>query len=198
MTTDSTRGRAVASVMCLVLAALLTAPAAIAYWGQRTLNDAERYIQTVGPLVQQPEVQEVLATRVSDAISDQVDVEAMLADAFANFKDQAPRLELLAGPIAGAIDSAIDRQVRAFIASDAFADLWMRINVRAQQAFERIMDGESGGAVSLQGDEVVLDVTEVVDQVKVRLVDRGMTFVENVPVPQADWGTVNVSSRGFG
>ncbi len=186
MNTESNRGRAIASVLCLVLAALLTAPAAIAYWGQRTLNDADRYIQTVGPLVHQPQVQEVIATRVTAAISDQVDVEAMLKEAFANFKDQAPRLELLAAPMAGAIDSAIDRQVREFIASDAFADLWMRINVRAQQAFQRIMEGRSGGAVSLQGDEVVLDVTEVVDQVKARLVDRGMTFVENVPIPQAD------------
>jgi hypothetical protein len=31
-------------VICVVLAGLLTTPAAVAYWGQRTLNDAERYI----------------------------------------------------------------------------------------------------------------------------------------------------------
>ena len=43
------RGRSVAAVICLVLAALLTTPAAVAYWGQRTLNDAERYVDTVRP-----------------------------------------------------------------------------------------------------------------------------------------------------
>ena len=48
------RGRSVAAVICLVLAALLTTPAAVAYWGQRTLNDAERYVDTVGPLVNPP------------------------------------------------------------------------------------------------------------------------------------------------
>ena len=32
-------GRSIAAAICLVLAALLTTPAAIAYWGQRTLND---------------------------------------------------------------------------------------------------------------------------------------------------------------
>src|SRR5688572_26275212 len=31
------RGRSIAAVICLVLAGLLTTPAAVAYWGQRTL-----------------------------------------------------------------------------------------------------------------------------------------------------------------
>ncbi len=180
------RGRSVAAVLCLVLAAVLTTPAAIAYWGQRTLNDAERYVETVGPLVQSPEVQEVLATRVTAAISDQVDIETLLEQAFAGLADEAPRLELLAAPLSAAINGAIERQVRAFLASDAFEDIWMRLNVRAQQAFQRILEGRDGGAVSLQGDDVVLDVSEVVDQVKARLVDRGMTFVENAPIPQSD------------
>lgn len=180
------RGRAVAAVLCLVIAAVLTTPAAVAYWGQRTLNDAERYVETVGPLVQSPEVQEVLATRVTAAISDQVDVESLLDQAFATVSDDAPRLELLAAPLAAAINSAIERQVRAFMASDAFADIWTRVNIRAQQAFQRILEGRDGGAVTLEGDDVVLDVSEVVDQVKTRLVDRGMTFVENAPIPEVD------------
>ncbi|WP_269302184.1 hypothetical protein [Aeromicrobium sp. HA] len=185
-TTNASRGRTAGAVVCLVLAALLTTPAAIAYWGQRTLNDGERYVETVGPLVQSPEIQEVLATRVTTAISQQVDIEGLLDQAFAGLSDEAPRLELLAAPLSAAINAAIDRQVRAFLASDAFADLWTRLNVRAQQAFQRILEGRGGGAVSLQGDDVVLDVGEVIDEVKARLVDRGMTFVENAPIPETD------------
>ena len=183
---DMSRGRGVAAVLCLVIAAVLTTPAAVAYWGQRTLNDGERYVETVGPLVQSPEVQEVLATRVTTAITDQVDIESLLDQAFAGLADQAPRLELLAAPLSAAINGAIERQVRAFLASDAFADIWTRVNIRAQQAFQRILEGGDGGAVSLQGDDVVLDVSEVVDEVKARLVDRGMTFVENAPIPESD------------
>jgi hypothetical protein len=33
---------------------------------------------------------------------------------------------------------------------------------------------------------VVLDVSEVIDAVKARLVDRGMTFLEDAPIPQTD------------
>ena len=62
------RARSVAAVICVVLAGLLTTPAAVAYWGQRTLNDTQRYVDTVGPLVDSPEVQDVIATKVTDAI----------------------------------------------------------------------------------------------------------------------------------
>src|SRR5688500_17096972 len=68
----SSRARSVVAVICLVLAGLLTTPAALAYWGQRTLNDTQRYVDTVEPLVNSPEVQDVVATKVTDAIEKRV------------------------------------------------------------------------------------------------------------------------------
>lgn len=180
------RGRSVAAVICLVLAALLTTPAAVAYWGQRTLNDGERYVDTVGPLVNSPEVQDVIATRVTEAIQQQVDIEAILNNVFAGVITDAPRLQQLVGPLSAAINGLVEREVRAFIASDEFADFWVRVNARAQQALQRILTGDDSGAVSLQGNQVVLDVDEVIDRVKERLVARGLTIVENVPIPETD------------
>jgi hypothetical protein len=180
------RGRTVAAVICVVLAALLTTPAAVAYWGQRTLNDAERYVDTVGPLVESPEVQDVIATRVTAAIQQQVDIAAILNDVFAGVITDAPRLQQLVGPLSAAINGLVEREVRAFIASDEFADFWVRVNTRAQQALQRILTGDDSGAVSLQGDQVVLDVDEVIDRVKDRLVARGLTIAENAPVPETD------------
>lgn len=180
------RGRSIAAVICLVLAGLLTTPAAVAYWGQRTLNDAERYVETVGPLIESPEVQDVIATRVTAAIQKQVDVEAILNTAFAGVIADRPRLEQLVAPLAAAINSLVEREVRAFIASDEFADVWVLANTRAQQTLQRILNGDDSGAVSLQGDQVVLDVDEVIERVKERLVARGLTIVENVPIPETD------------
>lgn len=180
------RGRSIAAVICLVLAGLLMTPAAVAYWGQRTLNDAERYVETVGPLVESPEVQDVIATRVTAAIQQQVDVEAILNTAFAGVIEDRPRLEQLVAPLAAAINGLVEREVRAFIASDEFADIWVLANTRAQQTLQRILNGDNTGAVQLQGDEVVLDVDEVIERVKERLVARGLTIVENVPIPETD------------
>jgi hypothetical protein len=180
------RGRAFAAAMCLVLAALLTIPAAFAFWGQRTINDGQRYVDTVGPLVDSPEVQAAVATKVTEAIQRQVDVEAILNQVFADVITDRPRLQALVGPLAGAINGLIDSQVRAFIASDAFADFWVAANTRAQGAMVRLLEGDESGAVSVQGAQVVLDVSEVIDQVKERLIARGLTIVERVPVPDVD------------
>ena len=182
----SSKGRSAAVIICVVLAALLTTPAAIAYWGQRTLNDATRYVNTVGPLVNSPEVQDAIATKVTDTIQKEVDVEALLNQVFSGVITDRPRLQRLVGPLAAAINTFIAGQVREFLASDQFAELWTAANVRAQQSLQRILKGDQSGAVQLQGDQVVLDLSDVIDQVKQRLVDRGLTILQNVPIPNVD------------
>ena len=182
-----TTGRSIGVVVCVVLAVLLTTPAVVAFWGQRTLNDTQRYLDTVGPLVNSPEVQDAIATTVTNAIEQQVDIEAILNQVFAGVITDRPRLQKLVGPLSGAVNGLIDREVREFVASDAFADIWVRVNTRAQQALVRLLKGEEEtGAVSLQGDQVVLDLSDVIDQVKQRLVARGLTIVENIPIPDKD------------
>lgn len=180
------RGRSVVALLCLVLAALLTTPAAVAFWGQRTLNDTARYVDTVHPLVESPDVQDAVAATVSDAIQEQVDVEALLDDVFRDVIPDATRLRQLAGPIAAAVNGLIERQVREFVASDEFAVFWSRVNTRAQQALQRVLKGEGSGAASIQGGQVVLDVDELIERAKERLVMRGLTILENAPIPETD------------
>ena len=170
-----------------MLAALLTVPAGFAFWGQRTLNDTQRYVDTVGPLIHSPAVQDAIATRVTDVIDKQVNVEEILNNVFAGVITDRPRLQQLVGPLSGAIDGLVDSQVRQFIASPTFADIWVEVNTRAQQALVRVLKGqEGGGAVSLQGDQIVLDVSDVIAQVQQRLVARGLTIAQKVPIPQTD------------
>ena len=180
------RARTVSAVICFLLAAILTTPAAVAFWGQRTLTDPQRYIETVGPLVNSAEVQDAIGTAAIQTFEKQVNVEAILDDVFSQVLTDRPRLQRLVGPIASGVNSLIEREVRSFIASDTFADLWLAAQTRAQQAFMRIMEGDSSGAVSLQGDQVVLDIGDVLEQVKQRLIARGLTVLQNVPIPDVN------------
>ena len=194
-TDHSSRGRAIAAVVCLVHAAVLTVPASFAYWGQRTINDGQRYVETVGPLVDSPEVQTAIATKVTDAIEEQVSVQALLTQAFAGVSKDRPRLKLLIGPLAGAVNGLIQTQVQNFVASDAFRELWLAANTRAQERLVQVLKGDDSGAVQVQGGEVVLDLSVIVDQVKQLLVDRGLTFVQNAPpIPAADQQIVLLES----
>ncbi len=184
--TSSGKGRTVGAWICFALATLLFLLSAVAYWGARTLNDTSRYVDTVGPLVHSPEVQQAIITRASAAIEQQVNVEATINEVFGSLITDKPRLKLLVGPLAGAINGLIEREVTNVVQSDAFADLWVRANTRVQQQLVQLLQGQDGGAVRLEGDNVVLDVSDVIDAVKQRLVARGLTVVENVPIPQTD------------
>ena len=178
--------RSLAAAVLLMLATALTTPALLAYWGQRTLNDTQRYVATVGPLVDSPEVQDAIAVKVTAALEEQVDVEALLNEAFSGVIADRPRLQLLVGPLAASINALIDQQVRAFISSDAFEDIWITVNTRSQQVLLKLLRGEDTGAVSVADDQVVLDVSQVIDQVRLRLVDQGLTLVDRVPIPDTD------------
>ncbi|MCZ3389568.1 MAG: hypothetical protein LH645_10735 [Actinomycetia bacterium] len=116
---DGSSGRRAVAAICVALAMALTTPAALAYWGQRTLNDTQRYLDTVGPLVDSTEVQDAIATTVTNAIQKQVDVEALLNDAFAGVIKDRPRLQLLVGPLAGAVNGLVEREVNDFVSSDS-------------------------------------------------------------------------------
>lgn len=185
-TRRSSRGRGWAVVLCLVLAGLLTVPAAVAFWGQRTLNDTQRYVETVQPLVNSPEVQDVIVSKVTSAIEQQVDVEALLNDVFADVITDRPRLQQLTGVLAGAVNAQIERVTRNVVESPTFADLWTRANTRAQQGLQRALTGDGSGVVALRGDQIVLDLDEVIAEVGQRLVDRGVPVVSRVPVPETD------------
>ena len=62
------RWRWTAAIALLVIAALLTPPALVGFWGRRTIVDAQRYLDTVGPLSQSPQIQAAVATEVSDQL----------------------------------------------------------------------------------------------------------------------------------
>jgi hypothetical protein len=170
-------GRAVGSTVLLVVAALLLPFAVVAFWGQRTLVDTQQYVDTVAPLAQDPTIRTAVGDVISTQLHAQVDLQQRVSDLL---PEQA---KPLAGPIASGVQSFIDQQIQNFLASDAFSQLWVQVNTRAQQSLLAALQGEPSGAISIQGSQVVLDTGVIADQVKQRLVDRGLSVVANVPVP---------------
>ncbi len=174
-------GRAVSSVALMVVASLLLPVAVVSFWAQRTLLDTEQYVSTVAPLSQDPTIRVAVGEVISTQLHERVDLQQRVYDLL---PDQA---KPLAGPIAGGVQSFVDQQIQNFLASDAFSDLWVAINTRTQQSLVSALQGNPTGAITIEGSQVVLDTGVIAEQVKQRLVDRGLTVLQNVPLPpQAD------------
>jgi hypothetical protein len=173
-------------VVALILGLGLLPLGTVTYWGNRTVTDSERYIETMGPLAYSEQIQDSLSVFITDKIEEQVDPEALVNQVFAGLIEEYPSLKALVPIVAGAIDSLIAQVVDRLVRSEQFQELWNLANTAAQKSIMAILEGNDAGPVTLQGDEVVLDISALIDQVKQGLVDRGFGAAANISVPETD------------
>lgn len=178
--------RSIAAVICLILGLGLMPLGMVTYWGNRTVTDSERYLETMSPLAYDAEVQDSLATFLTEKVESQIDTEAIVTEIFGGLIERQPALQGLVPVVAGAIDSLIEQVIDRLVRSEQFEQLWDLANEAAQKSLMAILEGRDDGAVQLQGDEVVLDISSLIDQVKQGLVDRGFTAAANINIAQAD------------
>ena len=178
--------RSIAAVIALILGLGLLPLGTVTYWGHRTVTDTERYLETMQPLAYDEDVQDSLSVFITDKIEEQIDPEALVNQLFAGLIEEYPSLKALVPIVSGAVDSLIAQVVDRLVRSDQFKQLWDLANTAAQKSLMAILEGRDDGPVSLQGDEVVLDIGVLIDQVKQGLVDQGFSAAANINVPQAD------------
>lgn len=178
--------RSIASLIVFVLAVILTIPAVVGHWGHRTVIDAGRYIETVGPLAAAPEVQEAVAQAISDAVLERVDTEKQVDGLLGGLFPDSPLVKGLSGPISAGINSAITALIDRFVASEAFQKIWLTLNKELQRGLVAILSGETNGTVRLEGDKIVLDISSLLGDVQKFLVDEGITAAANITIPETD------------
>lgn len=182
----SGRVRSIAATLVFILALGLLPVGIVAYWGHRTVTNTEAYLATVEPLAYDEQVQDALATTITAKVQEQIDPEALIQQIFGGLIEKAPALQALVPVISGAIDSLIAQVVDRLVRSDQFKELWSIANTAAQKGLMAILEGRDDGPVSLQGDQVVLDITAVIDQVKAGLVEKGFGAAANISIPVQD------------
>jgi len=179
-------GRVIAAVLVFIIAALSTPIALVGNWGSQTISDATIYMETVTPLADSPAVQEAIATAITDAIVKEVDTKALVSQVLGIVVKDEKLTSALAAPLAAGVNGLIADLVKRFVASDAFQKIWYSVNVAAQRGIVEILKGGNGGVVQLDGDKLVLDVTDMLEAVKKEVVASGFKLAENVPIPQTD------------
>ncbi|MEU9572450.1 hypothetical protein AB0D62_21800 [Streptomyces massasporeus] len=179
--------RSFGSVLLILLAALLSLLSVVAVWANSIVQDTDRYVDTVGPLASDPDVQKAVTNRVTSAVLAQIDVDALvkeLTDAAAQ-QGVPPRLNQLLrdldGPIENGLRELVSSTVERVVTSSAFESVWVNANRRAHSALDKALTGQSDSAVKLENNQVVIDLGPIVADVKDRLVDAGFSVAEKIP-----------------
>ncbi len=186
VTRDRVRPRTIFSIIVFVLATILTPLSVAGHWAHSTIVDAERYIETIGPIGASPEVQTAFTEVVTDAIVEQVNTESLVGDFLGGILPGNEITDRLAGPIATGINGLIGTAVDTFVTSDAFTRAWLELNKAAQKGFIALLQEEPSGPIELQGDDVVLNLDSVITLAQEKLVESGISFAANITVPPTD------------
>jgi hypothetical protein len=168
--------RGVAVVLLIVLGAVLTVPGIAAPWLRAQLLNTDRYVETMQPIIDDPAVIDYVALRITDRIFEEVDVEALLA------QNLPPKLTWAAGPITGQIESTANDLVVKALSSDEFDQLWNQVNEEAHASLVAFLTTGDTSTLSVNAsNQLVLNLSPIVAEVKQKIADGGLTFVSSLP-----------------
>jgi hypothetical protein len=172
----------IAADKLIVIGVLLVSLAISALWLNRTIMDENRWVDTMAPLAQNTAIQDYVAKSTADAIFANVNIQQYVADALGT-KPLPPQLLLLTTPITNAIQNFISESAVKFTRSPQFAVVWEKTLRLTHKAFIAAISDKSTGVVTKQGGTVTLDVSALITEVKKALTDKGLGFINNIPIP---------------
>ena len=178
--------RSIAAVLIFVIAAALTPLAMLGNWGHATVVNSEQFLATVGPLAESPQVQAAVSEAVSAAIVKQVDTTSIVGDFLGGLLNNDQLSASLSAPIAAGVNKLIGEIVQGFIASDAFQKVWVTLAGATQKSVVAILQGGNEGPIQMKGDQLVLDISDLLTAVQSQLVAQGVSLADKVTVPASD------------
>jgi hypothetical protein len=190
--------RAVASLLIFIITVIITPVALIGHWGHRTVVDSTQYLATVGPLVDDPAVQDAVSKVITDAVVKQVDTSSLVGGFLGGFIQDKTIAEKLTDPIAAGINNLVYELVHTFVASKEFAKIWYTTNEVAQASLIALLEDRPNGPIQINGDKIVLDISSMLTAVQASLVNNGFDLASKIAIPKSDAEIVLAQSAAIG
>ena len=153
------RPRRIATAALVVATSLVFTVAVTGVWARRNVLDTNRWVGTVGPVVEDPAVQAALGSWITNELMVVIDPE----DVFENALPE--RGQVLAAPLSNAVRGFVNNAVDRFLASDAFERLWVEVNRIAHERAVAVLEGDTGDGLQIEDGQVVLNLVPALNQV---------------------------------
>jgi hypothetical protein len=164
----------------VVLVCILVPISVVGVWMRNTLLHTDQYVDTMAPLAHNPDVQNALATRVTNALVEGTNLEEEVADALPS------RAKVAAPFIVGGAEQVIHAAALTLAESDQFANLWEQANRRAHTRVVAVLEGKGTESVSTKNGEIVLQVGPIAQKVADALSNTGISFFEDLDTSSVD------------
>jgi hypothetical protein len=170
--------RAVVATLLIILGVLSLVLAPLAIWGRNLILNTDRYVSTVSPLASDPAVQGAIITAVNKQVESNLDVSGLVGSVLPPKATSA-----LAPALQSAVYGLVNDVTTRFVESDQFQKIWNTMNRTAHTQIVNILTGKklANSTVYVKQGKVELDLGQVVDNVKARLVSSGLSVASKVP-----------------
>jgi hypothetical protein len=195
------RTRSIASWILTVLAGIAVAASVVGYWAHETLLDTDKFMAAVTPAVQSDAVKQVVADRLADQVLEALDLDTRVADALDAAADrmsdaiasaldlsptQAARLQrlngglqLLAGSIAGGLETRIREAIDTFVTSREGDGLLVGLVTKLHERTVLLLRDELDQlpSIDVESGEVKLNLVPMVAESIRRVVNAGIVAI---------------------
>jgi len=175
-------GKTLIAWLSISLAAALLVAGNLFFWAGNTIVDTDRYVRTVGPLIEEPEVQAAVADYTATQLFNTVDVQAYVMSVL------PPKAELLAPQLTSQLKTYTETSIKTLLANEKVQDYWY-------SSLERRHDAIINFAKNYQGDGTI-EVSDIFNQLGQRLADTRLSFLADKQLPE-NVGSIQVATAGW-
>ena len=142
----------------VALCCLLVLLSATVVWAHRTLLNTGAFVGTVGPVFQTPGVDSAVATRVTDQLFTELNVQARLRLRL------PPKASVAAVPVTNATKGFVAGELTKVLASPQFQAVWTGALTVTHEQLVAVLRGQNTRAVSTSGGDIVLNTVPAINQ----------------------------------
>jgi hypothetical protein len=196
------RWRPVVAGLLVLIAALLAPLSVLSTWASGQIQETDRYLETVAPLANDPDVQEAIVARIEQVVYSYLDLDATIDEVVVALEDQGlpesatASLSALSGPLATGIRSFVHDRITALVASDAFETAWVEAHRTAHSELVAALTGETGGSVEIDQGTVSVNLAVLINTLKAQLVEAGFGIADRIPEVAATFTIVESDDLG--
>jgi hypothetical protein len=156
----------------------------VGVWAARTALNTDKWVATVAPLPQNPQVAAAVADYATTQIFQAINVEQRLRTVL------PPKAAFIAAPVAGQLRDQVRKTVTTVLQSDRFQTVWVELNRRAHQRALAVINGTSD-LVVVRDNRVEIDLLPLINQVLRQLSAQLPTlFGKQITLPDLSSGAI--------
>lgn len=167
------RWRRITCGVLVVLVCILAPVSLLAVWTHNTLLNTDQYVDTVAPLARDADIQEALADRLTERLTEGADLEKKVKDALPS------KAAFVAPYVAQGIGQFVHGAALKILESDRFQSLWESANRKAHTLVVKVLTGNEGGRVTTKNGEVTIQLGAVAETVRAKLSQLGVDVFSN-------------------